>query len=312
MTFICDDFANNNNFENIYIKNPIIDDCFRNENIYKITNLKIFIGYNFSSRNTKEILIQDELIKKFIKNNKNGYNKDKFEYFIGQLNQYNFNIDELNFIYKIFNRNYNETPINYKNITDIQMLLKQIFKYYPKEEYCIFTKNKLIKYLCKYDLFPNSNITFKDNKKNSFYFDMNSKEFCIQYIYQILLKILKSKIIYIKLDNSENQINVSKEELNKIVNMIYDFYKIESEFKFLEKYTSNTQNLLIYKNIFDLLKIETKNQNISFYTIILINYIKNKNVSKEKLNYESYSSLSYIFANNPNKLKEITMIIDNT
>jgi hypothetical protein len=156
ITFICDDFANNNNFENIYIKNAIIDDCFRNENIYKITNLKIFIGYNFSSRNTKEILIQDELIKKFIKNNKNGYNKDKFEYFIGQLNQYNFNIDELNFIYKIiFNRNYNETTINYKNITDIQMLLKQIFKYYPKEEYCIFTKNELIKYLCKYYLFPN-------------------------------------------------------------------------------------------------------------------------------------------------------------
>ena len=35
------------------------------------------------------------------------------------------------------------------------MLLKQIFKYYPKEEYCSFTKNELIKYLCKYYLFPN-------------------------------------------------------------------------------------------------------------------------------------------------------------
>ena len=312
ITFISEDFANTFNYENHYIENPIINDNLNDERIYKINHIKLFIGYNISDRNLIEINIQNETSKKFIKNIKESFNKDNFVYFISQLNNYNINIDELNYIYKIFNRNSNNI-INYENIPDFQILLKKIYEYYPKEEYCIISDNKLIKYLCKYDLFPNSKITFSDNNKNSFYINMDSKEFCNQYIYQLLLKILKSKIIFRQLDDSQNQINISKEELMKIINMIYDYYKIESEFKFSEKYPSNSQNLSIYIKIFDLLQIENKIQNTSFCTILLINYIKNNQSNlNNKISYQSYSSLSEIFSNNPNKLKEITMVIDNT
>ena len=312
ITFISEDFANTFNYENHYIENPIINDNLNDERIYKINHIKLFIGYNISDRNLIEINIQNETSKKFIKNIKESFNKDNFVYFISQLNNYNINIDELNYIYKIFNRNSNNI-INYENIPDFQIILKKIYEYYPKEEYCIISDNKLIKYLCKYDLFPNSKITFSDNNKNSFYINMDSKEFCNQYIYQLLLKILKSKIIFRQLDDSQNQINISKEELMKIINMIYDYYKIESEFKFSEKYPSNSQNLSIYIKIFDLLQIENKIQNTSFCTILLINYIKNNQSNlNNKISYQSYSSLSEIFSNNPNKLKEITMVIDNT
>ena len=312
ITFLSEDFVNENKYENIYIENPILEQNFTNEEIYKINNLKIFIGYNISDRTINMNILKNEMINNFIKNIKDQYSKNQFIYFISQLHNYNFNNDELNYIYRIFNRKYNsKNEINYNHISNIEMILKNIYQYYPKENYCIISENKLIKYICKYELFPNSNITFFDNKKNSFYFDMDSKEFCIEFIYQLLLKIFKSKIIVKKL-SSEKEIEISNEEINKISNMIYDFYKIESEFKFIEKYPNNTQYISIFKNIFEILQIECQNQNTSFYTITLINYIKNKKNSQRKTNYQSYSSLSNIFSNNPNKLNELTMIIDNT
>ncbi len=312
ITFLSEDFVNENKYENIYIENPILEQNFTNEEIYKINNLKIFIGYNISDRTINMNILKNEMINNFIKNIKDQYSKNQFIYFISQLHNYNFNNDELNYIYRIFNRKYNsKNEINYNHISNIEMILKNIYQYYPKENYCIISENKLIKYLCKYELFPNSNIIFFDNKKNSFYFDMDSKEFCIEFIYQLLLKIFKSKIIVKKL-SSEKEIEISNEEINKISNMIYDFYKIESEFKFIEKYPNNTQYISIFKNIFEILQIECQNQNTSFYTITLINYIKNKKNSQRKTNYQSYSSLSNIFSNNPNKLNELTMIIDNT
>ena len=312
ITFLSEDFENENKYENIYIENPILDQNFTNEEIYKIHNIKIFIGYNISDRIINMNMLKNEMIKDFIKNIKDEYNKNQFIYFISQLYDYNFNNDELNYIYRIFNRKHHpKNEINYNNISNIQIILKYIYKFYPKENYCIISGNKLIKYLCKYELFPNSNITFNDNKKNSFYFDMDTKEFCIKFIYQLLFHFFKSKIIEKKL-SSINEIVISNEEINTISNMIYDFYKIESEFKFSEKYPNNTQYISMFKNIFELLQIEYNNQNISFYTISLINYIKNKKNPQRKTNYQSYSSLSNIFSNNPNKLKELTMIIDNT
>ena len=308
ITFLSEDFENENKYENIYIENPILDQNFTNEEIYKINNIKLFIGYNISDRTININLVKNEILKNFIKNIKEDYSKNHFTYFISQLHNYNFNNDELNYIYRIFNRQYQpKNEIIYNHISNIEMILKKIYQYYPKEHYCIISENKLIKYLCKYELFPNSNITFFDNKKNSFYFDMDSKEFCIEF----LLKIFKSKIIVKKL-SSEKEIEISNEEITKIAKMIYDFYKIESEFKFLEKYPNNAQYISMFKKIFEILQIECKNQNTSFYTITLINYIKNKKNSQRKTNYQSYSSLSNIFPNNPNKLKELTMIIDNT
>ena len=310
-TFIYDEFANYNNYENINIENPIIDDNLTSKQIFQINILKIFIGYNNSNRNYNEINIRNNIVKNFIQNINDNYNKAKFIYFVSQLNNYDFNNDELNFIYKIFNRNFNSEIINYNNITDIQMILKKIYQFFPKEEYCIFTPNKLIKYICKYDLFLNSRITFSDNKKNSFYFNMDLKDFCLEFICQILIKILKTKLIFRKLNYQQNQINISSEEINKIVNMMFDFYKMESEFKFSEKYPNNSQNISIFIKIFELLGIELKIQNTSFCTALLIDYIKNYKYNN-KVNYQSYSSLSEIFSVNPNKLKEITMVIDNT
>ena len=311
LTFVSRDFGNNSNYSNINIENYILDDNLIHERLKEINILKIFIGYNTLDRNINEIHIQNESIKKFIKNINDDKEIKKFIFLLSKFTNYNFTDDELNYLYKIFNRNYNSKEINYQNIPDIQMLLKEIEKNFPKEEYCILTDNKLIKYLCKYDIFSNSKLIFSDNKKNSFIFEMDSKEFCIQFLYQLLSKIFNSKIILTQIKSKE-QINITKEEINKLINMIYDFYKIKSEFKFSEKYPNNSQNLSIFKKVFDLISIETKSQNISFLTISLINYIKNKKYLKNKINYQSYSSLSDIFSNNPNKLKEITMIIDNT
>ena len=104
ITFLSEDFVNENKYENIYIENPILEQNFTNEEIYKINNLKIFIGYNISDRTINMNILKNEMINNLIKNIKDQYSKNQFIYFISQLYNYNFNNDELNYIYRIFNR----------------------------------------------------------------------------------------------------------------------------------------------------------------------------------------------------------------
>ena len=120
---------NENKYENIYIENPILEQNFTNEEIYKINNLKIFIGYNISDRTINMNILKNEMINNFIKNIKDQYSKNQFIYFISQLHNYNFNNDELNYIYRIFNRKYNsKNEINYNHISNIEIILKNIYQ----------------------------------------------------------------------------------------------------------------------------------------------------------------------------------------
>ena len=66
------------------------------------------------------------------------------------------------------------------------MLLKEIEKNFPKEEFCILSDNKLIKYLCKYDIFSNSKLIFSDNKKIHLYFKWILKNFLFIFLYRLL------------------------------------------------------------------------------------------------------------------------------
>jgi hypothetical protein len=213
-------------------------------------------------------------------------------------------------------------------------MIKNIYNIFPKANYYINIDNKLLMYYFKNKVLIGVNsinfIIEKDNIKsrsNNIFFNL-SKNICIKIIQEILLNLIKSNIQYKYLSKLIKSSNNSKNnktdeidhhyiydsELALISKMINDIYNIPSESSFNEKYQNSQQITDIFKKIFNILDLpKRKILNDNYYNCrIIIQFIKYENIKEDSLDYKCLSAISDIFNNNAFKIKDISILIDET
>ena len=330
----------NNIFENEKSRIYITDDIDKLYNNDKNDNmslkiLKIFLGYDNSYVNQNihmTSLNNNEKAKKVIEKANHLY-LTKYLYILSIIDIKNYSIDELMFLYSIFDIDYKEI-YNVNCITHPLDMIKKISNIFPKANYYINSKNKLLMYYIKNKILIgvnsiNCNIE-KDNiksKSNNIFLNL-SNDLCTKIIHGILLNIIKNNMQYkylsklIKLSNNSrnNQIDeiehhsIDDTELNLISKMINDIYNIPSESSFNEKYQNSQQITDIFTKIFNTLDLpKRKILNDNYYNCrLVIQYIKYENIKEDSLDYKCLSSISDIFKDNTSKIKDISILINET
>ena len=339
-------FANQNGkelaniFENENNRICITDDIDKmynndkNDNASK-KNLKIFLGYDSSYMNQNihmTLLNNNEKVKKVIEKANHLY-LTKYLYTLSIIDIKNYSFDELMFLYSIFDNDYKEI-YNDNNISHPLDIIKKIYNIFPKSNYYINTHNKLLMYYLNNKILIGVNsINFNiemDNikpKSNNIFFNL-SNVISVKIIHEILLNIIKNNIQYkylsklIKVStNSRNNKNdeidhhyIDENALNLISKMINDIYNIPSESSFKEKYQNSQEITNIFTKLFDILDLPIKKVlNDNYYNNrIIIQYIKYDNIKEESLNYKCLSLISDIFNNNSSKIKDISILINET
>ena len=327
-------FEDENN--RIYITDDI-DKLYNidNNGNMSIKNLKIFLGYDNSYMNQNihmTLLNNNEKVKKVIEKVNHLY-LTKYLYILSIIDIKNYSIDELMFLYSIFDIDYKEV-YNDNCITHPLEMIKKIYNIFPKSNYYLNIDNKLLMYYFKNKILIGVNsINFnieKDNiksKNNNIFFNL-SNIICIKIIQEILLNITRNNIKYkylsklIKSSNNSrnNKIDeiehhfIENTELNYISKMINDIYNIPSESSFKEKYQNSQQITDIFTKIFNILDLpKRKIINDNYYNSrIIIQYIKYEYIKEGALDYKCLSALSDIFNNNSSKIKDISILINET
>ena len=327
-------FEDENN--RIYITDDI-DKLYNidNNGDMSIKNLKIFLGYDNSYMNQNihmTLLNNNEKVKKVIEKVNHLY-LTKYLYILSIIDIKNYSIDELMFLYSIFDIDYKEV-YNDNCITHPLEMIKKIYNIFPKSNYYLNIDNKLLMYYFKNKILIGVNsINFnieKDNiksKNNNIFFNL-SNIICIKIIQEILLNITRNNIKYkylsklIKSSNNSrnNKIDeiehhfIENTELNYISKMINDIYNIPSESSFKEKYQNSQQITDIFTKIFNILDLpKRKIINDNYYNSrIIIQYIKYEYIKEGALDYKCLSALSDIFNNNSSKIKDISILINET
>ena len=161
----------------------------------------------------------------------------------------------------IIKGNYND-----KNINQPLNIIKNIYSVFPKANYYINTKNKLIKYLFKNEILIGAfSINYNIEKNNSKFKSNNiylniTNDICIKILKEIISNIIKNNMQYNYLTNiikssinKKDELDYNNLEDNELIlmsKMINDLYNIPSEASFNEKYQNNQQNLSIFKKLF--------------------------------------------------------------
>ena len=300
----------NNIFEDennrIYITDDI-DKLYNNDNNdnVSIKNLKIFLGYDNSYMNQNihmTLLNNNEKAKKVIEKVNHLY-LTKYLYTLSIIDIKNYSIDELMFLYNIFDIDYKEV-YNDNCITHPLDMIKNIYNIFPKANYYINIDNKLLMYYFKNKVLIGVNsinfIIEKDNIKsrsNNIFFNL-SKNICIKIIQEILLNLIKSNIKYKYLSKLIKSLNNSKNNKSDEI----------------EKYQNSQQITDIFKKIFNILDLpKRKILNDNYYNCrIIIQFIKYENIKEDSLDYKCLSAISDIFNNNVFKIKDISILINET
>ena len=213
---INESYFNFNNLDNFNNNDNIIitDSNFDNDNYYKSKKkYKIYVGFENDYENINDI--NNKEINLF----KNKYNIKTFPKKINViLNKIKINsIDEIKFIYSLFNNNFNEL-IDYSNFSislfDIFNEIKILFK-----KFVILLKinnNKFLPYYLKYNFGFNNLILFDDydnnnNDTNKIYFNFDNEDIKIKLTQEILLNEIYNKILVSDnktvIDNINNNIH---------------------------------------------------------------------------------------------------------
>ena len=340
--FVFSEFFSNENgkeintiFEGKSSKLFITDEIVKLYNSNNYSNhsqcLKIFFGYDNTYNNQNIYLTlnsnNDKLSK--ILEIINRIYVNKYLYCLSKMDIKNYTSDDLLIIYNMIDADYKEI-YNEKNILHPLNIIKNVFKAFPKANYYINVKNKLIIYLLKNKILSEaSSVNFNIERKNIIFNSNNiylniSDAMCILIIKESLESIIKNNLQYkylldiLKISNNQkdndNYNYIEENELFLISKMINNIYAIYSEKSFNEKYQNDQQILSIFQKLINLLGISNKIKlKDNYYNCrIIIQFLKYGDIHEESLNYKCLLSIADVFKNNSSKINDISILISET
>ena len=340
--FVFSEFFSNENgkeintiFEGKSSKLFITDEIVKLYNSNNYSNhsqcLKIFFGYDNTYNNQNIYLTlnsnNDKLSK--ILEIINRIYVNKYLYCLSKMDIKNYTSDDLLIIYNMIDADYKEI-YNEKNILHPLNIIKNVFKAFPKANYYINVKNKLIIYLLKNKILSEaSSVNFNIERKNIIFNSNNiylniSDAMCILIIKESLESIIKNNLQYkylldiLKISNNQkdndNYNYIEENELFLISKMINNIYTIYSEKSFNEKYQNDQQILSIFQKLINLLGISNKIKlKDNYYNCrIIIQFLKYGDIHEESLNYKCLLSIADAFKNNSSKINDISILINET
>ena len=334
-------FANENGkeinkiFEDNSTKLFITDEIVKlyNTDIYSnhIQYLKIFFGYDktYNNQNINMDLNNEKLPK--ILEGINRIYASKYLYILSKIDIKNYTSDELMFIYYMIDADY-KGIFNEKNVLQPLNIIKNVFNVFPKANYYIYVKNKLIIYLLKNNiLIGASSVNFNFERKNIIFNSNNiylnlSDDMCALIIKEILESIIKNNLQnkylsdILKTSNNKKDIDnytynyIEESQIVLISKMMNNIYTTYSEKLFNEKYQNDPQISSIFQKLIPLLGISNKIKlKDNYYNCrIIIQFLKYGEIHEEYLNYKCLSSISDIFKNNSSKINDISILINET
>ena len=340
--FVFSEFFSNENgkeintiFEGKSSKLFITDEIVKLYNSTNYSNhsqyLKIFFGYDKTYNNQNIYLIlnsnNDKLSK--ILEIINRIYVNKYLYALSKMDIKNYTSDDLLIIYNMIDADYKEI-YNEKNILHPLNIIKNVFNAFPKANYYINVKNKLIIYLLKNKILTEAaSINFNIERKNIIFNSNNiylniSDDMCILIIKESFEFIIKNNLQYkylldiLKISNNQkdndNYNYIEENELFLISKMINNIYTTYSEKSFNEKYQNDQQILSIFQKLMNLLGISNKIKlKDNYYNCrIIIQFLKYGDIHEESLNYKCLSSIADVFKNNSSKINDISILINET